>query len=163
MISSTLSRRAALVAAGIAGALTLAAARAPERAGQPRTGAQVYASTCAACHQPQGEGTGEAYPPLAGSPFVTGPEGRLVRILLHGITGELEIDGQIYSGLMPGWGTSLDDAELAAVATYIRTSWGNQASAVTPATVAGIRGAHAGRTTPWTVAELARVLPVQKP
>ena len=158
-------RRLAAVLATALGAAALLAARGPAATGAPpqqRTGQQIFAGTCAACHQAQGEGT-EVYPPLANSEYVTGPEARLVRILLHGLTGEIEIEGQMYNGLMPGWAPTLNDAEVAAVATYIRASWGNQAPPVTAATVAQLRAAYATRTTPWTLAELARVLPVQKP
>jgi mono/diheme cytochrome c family protein len=119
----------------------------------PRTGAQIFSSTCAACHQPQGEGT-NVYPPLAQSEWVNGIESRLVRIILHGLTGDVEVQGQVYNGAMPAWGPSLSDAEIAAVATYIRSSFGNQSLPVSAATVAQARAAHAGRTTPWTMPEL---------
>jgi mono/diheme cytochrome c family protein len=155
-------RGVALALALAAGAVgTLAPRGADARPGQQRTGQQVFASTCAACHQAQGEGT-DVYPPLAGSEFVTGNEARLVRIVLHGLVGEVEVQGQPYSGAMPGWAPTLSDAEIAAVTTYIRSSWGNAAPAVAAATVAQLRAAHAGRTTPWTLAELAKIIPVEK-
>ena len=69
----------------------------------PRTGAQIFATTCAACHQAQGEGT-NTYPPLAGSEWVNGPESRMVRILLHGLIGDVEVQGNVYKGAMPAWG-----------------------------------------------------------
>ncbi len=147
------------LAAPLAALVLLAAGlvRPPAAAAQaPRSGAQVYAAVCAACHQPAGEGNGESYPPLAGSSWVTGDERRLVRIILHGLTGEIDVEGQSYSGAMPPWGPTLRDDEIAAVATYVRNSWGNKASAVTAATVAQLRAAHKARTTPWTAAELAQ-------
>ena len=143
----------------------VAEARPPKAhaAPQPRTGQQIYSTTCAACHQPNGEGNGETYPPLAGSEWVTGPDARLARIVLHGLTGEVEVAGQTYSGAMPPWKDVLKDDEIAAVMTYIRGAWGNKAPAVTAATVASLRAAHASRTTPWTVAELAKAgIPVAK-
>ena len=157
---------------GLASAAVVALLRAPaaearpdpraRRADQPRPGQQIYSTTCAACHQPNGEGNGETYPPLAGSEWVTGPEGRVARIVLHGLTGEVEVAGQTYSGAMPPWKDVLKYEEIAAVLTYVRSSWGNKAPAITAATVASIRAANASRTTPWTVAELAKVLPVAK-
>ena len=117
-------------------------------------GRKVYATTCAACHQAAGEGT-EVYPPLAGSEWVTGDEGRLARIVLHGLTGEIEVAGTAYSGVMPGWGVMFKDDELAAVMTYIRSSWGNKAPAVRAETVARVRQESAGRTAPWTSAEVS--------
>lgn len=153
--------RSALLAAGVSVAALVAARPADVR--QPRTGAQVYAAICAACHQADGTGSGETYPPLAGSEWATGPEARIVRVILHGLTGEIEVEGRTFTGLMPGWGAALSDAEVAAVATYVRSAWGNKASAVSAATVAGLRAAHASRGTPWTAAELARAAtPVKK-
>jgi len=157
------ARRAALlVAAIVATALFVpngsAGAQAsaqvlPAKPAPARTGAQIFSSTCAACHQAQGEGT-DRYPPLAGSEWVNGAESRMVRIILHGLTGDVEVQGQVYNGAMPAWGGALTDAEIAAVATYIRASFGNQSLPITAATVAQARAAHAGRTTPWTVPEL---------
>jgi mono/diheme cytochrome c family protein len=152
-----------LAAAGAVFALLPAAEARPAAGAQPRSGAQIYAATCAACHQASGEGTGEAYPPLAGSDWVTGSESRLVRVILHGLHGEIDVEGQTYSGMMPPWAATLNDAEIAAVATYVRSSWGNTAPAVAPATVAQLRAMHASRTTPWTAAELAQLsIPVKK-
>jgi mono/diheme cytochrome c family protein len=160
---STITALASAVVLGVvASTLPDAEARPSSHSAQPRTGQQIYASTCAACHQPAGEGNGETYPPLAGSEWVTGHDGRLVRIILHGLTGEIEVEGQTYAGVMPPWGAMLKDEEVAAVATYIRSSWGNKATAVTAAAVAQIRKAHADRSTPWTAAELAKFIPVTK-
>ena len=127
-----------------------------------RTGQQVYAATCAACHGQAGGGNGELFPPLASSEWVTGSEGRLVRIIMHGLTGEIEVQGQTFSGMMPPWGQTLSDAEIANVATYVRSSFGNKAAPVTTAAVTQIRKAHADRSTPWTAAELAKFLQVSK-
>jgi mono/diheme cytochrome c family protein len=131
---------------------------------QPRSGAEmlfargesVYAVVCSACHQPSGLGSGPN-PPLAGSEWVTGSSGRLIRIPLHGLTGPIEVSGQTYNASMPGFGNMppLDDDEnMAAVLTYIRQSWGNQASAITPEQVSAVRAETAGRTAPWTAGEL---------
>jgi len=154
--------RRVLLSLGLLTAVGVGVAAAPHPP-QPRTGQQVYAQTCAACHQPAGEGSGETFPPLAGSEWVTGPEHRLVLVVLHGLTGEIEVQGQTYSGVMPAWGAMLKDDEIAALATYLRSSWGNKAPAVTAATVTQLRAAHTSRTTPWTAADLARVsIPVRK-
>ena len=157
-------RRRALLRLGAAAGTVLAAlaaaaprpAAAQPPAAQMTEGQRVYSSSCASCHQADGFGTDEAYPPLAGSGWVTGDANRLVRVILHGLTGEIEVAGQMYEGVMPPWGGLLKDEEIAAVATYVRNSFGNAAPAVTPATVAKLRAAHAARKTPWTAAELAR-------
>ena len=131
-------------------AVTHAAAQGPD-------GKVVYSTTCAACHQATGEGVEGTYPPLAGSEIVNGDEAKVIRIVLHGLTGPVEVAGETYSGMMPPWGGVLKDPELAAVLTYVRGAWGNKAAPITTAKVAAIRAATASRTTPWTAAELANV------
>lgn len=119
----------------------------------PVNGATVYAGTCAACHQANGEGSPGLFPPLAGSEFVTGNPERLTRIVLHGLSGPVTVKGATYTGQMPPW-QQLSDAEVAAVLTYIRSSWGNTAPEIKADEVAGVRSATATRSGPWTVAEL---------
>jgi mono/diheme cytochrome c family protein len=154
--ADTPRRRGALLIAVLGAALALSArasAQATSTSAPLRRGAQIFSSTCAACHQAQGEGT-PTYPPLAGSEWVNGAESRLIRIVMHGLTGDVEVQGQVYNGAMPAWGATLSDAEIAAVLTYIRASFGNQSLPVTTATVAQTREANSGRKTPWTIPEL---------
>ncbi len=146
-----LARAAAAVA--LVAALPVVIAARPDPAAQA-DGQRVYSQTCSACHQPTGLGLPGAFPPLAGSEWVTGDKGRLVRIILHGMTGVVTVAGEEYEGMMPPWGGALGDAEIAAVSTYVRSSWGNKGDAVTAAEVAAIRQASAGRGGPWTVADL---------
>ena len=120
-------------------------------------GKQVYATTCAACHQATGEGVSGVFPPLAGSEWVAGDEAKLARIILHGVTGPIEVAGETFNGMMPPWGGTMKDADIAAVITYVRSAWGNKAAPVTAATVASVRAANSSRTTPWTAAELEAV------
>jgi len=101
----------------------------------PVDGKKVFATICLACHQLNGEGLEEKYPPLAGSELVADDDGKIVRIILHGVTGPVEVQGQTFEGLMPPWGPTLKDAEIAAVATYVRRAWGNKAASVTTARV----------------------------
>lgn len=112
------------------------------------SGAQVYAGKCAGCHQATGAGVAGVFPPLANSPWVTQSERRLVQILLHGIQGPIEVLGTTYNGLMPAW-KSLSDEDIAAVATYVRASFGNSAAPVTAATVATERQRTATMSAPW--------------
>jgi mono/diheme cytochrome c family protein len=95
--------------------------------------------TCAACHGQQGEGTG-AGPPIAGSEWVTGPPENLIRIQLRGLEGPITVKGREYNiqgGMAPlAYQT---DAQIAAVLTYVRNSFGNTAAAVTPDQVAALR------------------------
>ncbi len=108
---------------------------------------------CQTCHQENGEGLPNLYPPLAGSDLLTGDPSIPIAIILHGMQGEVEVKGQKYNNVMAPW-ASLTDAQIAAILTYERSSWGNAASAVTAAEVATVRSATASRTSPWTVAEV---------
>ena len=123
----------------------------------PVDGAKVFATTCAACHQVTGEGLEDKYPPLNGSEWVNGDEAKLIRIVMHGLTGPVEVAGQTFNGAMPAWGPILKDPEIAAVTSYVRSAWGNKAAAITPATVTAIRSATTARKTPWTAAEIALI------
>ena len=115
-------------------------------------GGQIFAGNCAACHQPTGLGVPGAFPPLAGSEYVQGPPERVAQILLWGIDGHLEVKGAPYNGAMPAWSAILDDAQIAAVASYIRSQWGNTQSPVTPELVAKQRAM--ARSAPLGAADL---------
>ena len=137
----------------------------PAHAALALRGAALYRETCAQCHGETGEGTpvsaGSAEtvaPALAGSPRVAGHRDWVLRTLLNGLTGPIE--GRTYAGQIMVAQSHLPDSLLAAVATYIRTSFTNNASAITPEQVAAARAATAGRTTPWTFDELAASVPV---
>jgi mono/diheme cytochrome c family protein len=113
----------------------------------------LYATACASCHQSAGEGRFPVFPPLAGSPWVNGDPDRLVALTLHGISGPIDVNAVDYSGLMPGF-AHLSDRELAEVLSYVRKSWGNEASRLTEADVSAVRMRTGDRRTPWTAAEL---------
>lgn len=122
---------------------------------QQADGEQIYTSRCATCHQASGKGVPGVFPPVTGTEYVTGEKGQLVRIILHGLSGEIEVGGQTYSGSMPPWGSFLSNEEVAAVSTYLRQNFGNEASEVTPSEVQAVRNAHTDRSQPWTAEELA--------
>lgn len=117
---------------------------------------------CVTCHQANGMGVPGVYPPLAASEWVDGSENRLIRLVLHGLSGEIKVKGNTYNGVMPafglGSGYNWNDEKLAHVLTYIRQEWGNTGAAVVAATVTEVRTqAAAGRTTPWTAVELEAI------
>ena len=151
------------VSVGMASAASVASAQAAPKKGaaaKPTAapdGSKIFATTCVVCHELDGTGKEQLYPPLAGSEWVQGDEAKLIRIILHGLTGPVEVAGETFSGAMPGWGPVLEDKDIAAVATYIRSSWGNKAAPVTAAKVTSIRAATTSRKVPWTVPELAQV------
>jgi mono/diheme cytochrome c family protein len=98
-------------------------------------GAQVYSQNCASCHGASGAGTPSVFPPLANDPVVTGKDADAhIKIVLHGLSGKT-IGGTKYAGQMPAFGTLLNDQQIAAVVDHERTSWGNQATTVTPGQV----------------------------
>jgi mono/diheme cytochrome c family protein len=119
-----------------------------------KAGQSIYTARCQACHQATGRGVAGTFPPLIGSEWVTGPPERLILILLHGLQGPVTVAGAPYNGAMPAWETVLNDAEMAALATFLRQWETNRAPPVEPALVRALRDATAARTTPWTVPEL---------
>ncbi|WP_426115861.1 c-type cytochrome [Massilia sp. PWRC2] len=112
-------------------------------------GADLYAANCVACHQASGAGLAGAFPPLAGSEWVAGPDNILANILLHGITGRLTVRGATYNGAMPSFKDKFDDREIAAVLSHIRANFGNTAPQVSANVVQRERAASKARTTPW--------------
>ena len=97
----------------------------------PARGAQLYASTCAACHQAAGAGLAGAFPPLVKNPAVLDDDPtKHIHAILHGVNG-VAIDGVTYPSAMPPFGGALSDADVADIANHERTSWGNQAKQIT--------------------------------
>lgn len=124
-------------------------------------GAQLYTLYCSACHAADGKGaTGGLFPPLAESPWLAGDPDRSIKVVLHGLQGPLEILGKSYDLEMPPQGAVLPDDQIAAILTHVRSSWGNQAAAVTAETVKTIRAATTDRKTSWTVEELLKLHPL---
>ena len=109
-------------------------------------GQAQYNGLCVACHGPNGAGIPGVGKTLIGAPNVVGNATAPIRIVLHGKEGDV--------GLMPPLGGTLTNEAIAAVLTYIRRSWGNEADPVTPAAVSEARGAAMGRNRPWTEEEL---------
>ncbi|GAB2496077.1 hypothetical protein GCM10027164_28980 [Algoriphagus taiwanensis] len=121
-------------------------------------GRQKYLATCSGCHGNNGKGASRMGPPLAGSEWVLGDEVRLSLIMLHGIEGPIEVAGKKYDApdilpVMPSHST-MDDRSIAAILTYIRNEWGNQAPAVSGRTVGSTRVLNQGRVYPWSASEL---------
>ncbi len=133
-----------------------ASAPASEVSGPIAAGRTLYAATCGACHQANGEGLDGLAPPLAGSDWVTGPEERLARIVLHGLTGPITVNGVTYQMEMPALSV-FDDEQIAGVMSYVRQEWGNQAAEVSADSVKKIRESTAQRTAPWTQEELLQI------
>jgi mono/diheme cytochrome c family protein len=120
-------------------------------------GKEIFLKICAACHQRDGEGKDGLAPPLIGSEWVLAPGGgRLVRIVLNGLKGPVQVRGRAWNLVMPPWKENLDDDQVAVVLTYVRAQLGsNHAGAITPEFVAAAR--QNPRAAPETADELLRV------
>ncbi len=151
---------AAGAAAPASGAAPVTAAAKPAAApsgGGPdlmAEGKKNYMAICVACHQPNGMGLPGVFPPLVKNEYVTGDPKRFAAMILKGVAGPLTVDGKLYNNMMPGQEAMLTDTKIASILTYVRGSFGNSSSPVTPEIVAAARKEHAARTTPWTEADL---------
>jgi len=122
---------------------------------------RIPQSGCFTCHPSDGKGIPGKIPPLAGSEWVNGREGRLIRILLCGMKGPVSVSAVYYAGdrPMPAFGRSgpgWSDQRIADVLTFIRAAWSNEAAPVTPEAVARVR-AEVGDHREWTAEELLRI------
>ncbi len=126
--------------------------------GQMALGRQQYLNLCANCHGTKGEGMKRFAPPLKDSEWVNGEDYKLAMILLHGMEGPVEVAGKTYGipdilPSMPSFST-LQDRDIAAIATYIRNAWGHSNEPVSRGRVTGIRFRTQGKIRPWTAGEL---------
>ncbi len=127
----------------------------PAAGGNKDRGRTVYENVCALCHNTDGAGKPGQAPPFVKSEWALGSANRMIRIPLAGLTGPVTVNSQEYNlPSMPAMGAALSDDDLAAVLTYIRQSWGNNASEITPEQVKAVRAQVGNRTQPWTAAEL---------
>jgi mono/diheme cytochrome c family protein/glucose/arabinose dehydrogenase len=136
----------------------------PEQQDLMDRGGAIFNEICFTCHGPDGRGAPLAgadagvtmAPPLSGSPRVQGHRDFVIKTLLHGLTGP--VNGVTYTQVMVPMGTNKDEW-VAAIASYIRNSFGNTASFIAPADVARVRAATPARKAGWTVAEIQSTLP----
>lgn len=101
------------------------------------SGKGVYAQTCMACHQSEGQGIPGAFPPLAGSDFLNKDIERAIGVVANGLEGEITVNGQTYNSIMPK--LKLRDEDIANVLTYVLNNWQNSGGEVTPEQVAKVR------------------------
>lgn len=125
-------------------------------------GGQLFALNCAGCHGADGSGgAGGTAPPLANSAWVNGAAELPVKVVLHGLEGPVEVAGRTYNLAMPPQGGVLGDAQIAAVLSYVRSSWGNTGGVVTAELVKQVRAQTAARKQPWSSAELLKEHPLK--
>ncbi len=155
------------IASAVAEPETIATAFPSWLSEQMESGKEIYMKVgaggglCYTCHQINGQGIPGAFPPLTGSDWVLGDKERLIKLSIHGLMGEIEVNGEKYNGVMAGFGIQaggppLNDQQIADVLTYIRNDWGNSASAISPEEVASVRNSVKDRAPNqmWTAAEL---------
>ena len=137
--------------------------------GSYKRGSEIFQkeSHCATCHLTTGQGSGVVYPPLVGSPWITGSEERLIKLALHGMWGKMQVRGKIYDparGVPPmtAFRDLLNDKEIADVLTFVRNTWGNKASPIDAKTVSRVRAESSDRTTFWKPEELEQLHPLEK-
>ena len=127
------------------------AAATPEQLAEGR---KQYMLICVACHQPTGMGLPPVFPPLTKSEYVNGSAERLIAMVLKGNAGPMTIEGKPYNNIMPGQELVLKDEQIAAVLSFVRQNFGNNAPAIRPEMVAAARKKFAERKAPWTEPEL---------
>jgi mono/diheme cytochrome c family protein/glucose/arabinose dehydrogenase len=130
-------------------------------------GKEIYAKEgyCSTCHQPDGNGLASSgFPPLTPNKWVTGSDDRLIKLVLKGLLGPMEVAGKKYPGQVPmtPFGGLLNDEEVAAVLTYVRNSFGNQGKAITADKVKSVRAATAGKQDFYSPDQLLREHPLEK-
>ena len=125
------------------------------------TGQTLYQQLCFACHGMTGQGTIPLGPPLVNSDWVTGSENRLIRIILQGVTGPIQVNGVTYQPptILPEMPplASLTDTQIAAVVSYVRRAWGHEATPVSATQVAAVRNETRDQKAMWTVNQLLEV------
>jgi mono/diheme cytochrome c family protein len=123
-------------------------------------GKRLFTANCVACHQATGQGVAGQFPTLVGSEWVLGGDwhgdNHLVKILLHGLQGPIQVKGDTYNGAMPPW-KQLKDDQIAMILTYIRNEWGNSAPPITAEQVAKVREETAAQTEPYTQNQLKAI------
>ncbi|WP_131667637.1 copper-containing nitrite reductase [Psychrobacter pygoscelis] len=117
-------------------------AKAPQKAAANKQerielGKAVYENNCAACHQVNGTGVAKAFPPLAKSDYLNEDPSRAINAILHGLTGKITVNGEVYDSVMPA--VALNDEQVSNVVTYVLNSWGNKGGEVTPEQVKAAR------------------------
>ena len=122
---------------------------------------KILYANCQGCHQPEGGGTPGSIPPLAGSEWVTGNPERIAAIVMNGLGGPIEVNGEPFNNQMTPVGAAWSDEDIAAVLTYIRGNWGNGGARVMPEEVEAARATikEQGQTGPWTVESLEAAFP----
>ena len=104
-------------------------------------GKQLFTQNCMPCHQKDGMGVSGMNPPLSRTSYVLGDKKQLIGIVLNGLSGGIEINGETYSNSMGSF-TMLKDKEIALILSYVRSSFGNDAGPVSEQEVSAVRASN---------------------
>ncbi len=149
------------VAAGATYGVPPVASNAKSKAERIEQCSRLFASICALCHQPTGQGIPNQFPPLAGSDFLNANKERAIKILLHGRQGAITVNGHAFDSSMPS--LPLGDEDIANALTYVYNSFGNSGKEVTPDEVRAARAEKDDTTTPHEQKEVAKAPHVPNP
>jgi mono/diheme cytochrome c family protein len=125
------------------------------------SGKKIFVQKCVNCHQSNGLGQPNMFPPLAGSEWATSDPGLITKIILKGLKGKIEVKGETW-GVVPSQQMAailINDREIANVTTYVRQAWGNSASEITEQQVSDFRAESSGQTDQWTGEQLRALYP----
>jgi nitrite reductase (NO-forming) len=126
-----------------AGAVQLVATQSmaggPTKDAQIAAGRTLFQGTCSTCHQPDGKGLPNVFPPLAQSDLLKKEPSRAIAIALNGLTGPVVVNGQTFNSIMPPM-SQLNDGELADIITFVLNEWGNPGGQISAQQVAAVRG-----------------------
>lgn len=121
-------------------------------------GKALFLRNCASCHGSNALGIAGVFPPLVNSEWVTGDKSVPIRILLNGLTGEIEVDGRTYQGIMPSFKARLSAAGMVAILNYVRSLNEKDLPKITQDDVIRVGKTHSDRTRPWEASELRELL-----
>jgi mono/diheme cytochrome c family protein len=127
-----------------------------------KRGATIFQAQCKSCHGAEGQGQPGLYPPLAGSPWPIGDPRRPISIVYEGMTGTVNVLGNVVNGSMPNVGHTMKPADLAAVLTYVRASFGNNDIPVEDAEVSDVEN-DIGNRGAWSPDEILAKYPLGLP
>lgn len=110
----------------------------PSREQQIKAGEALYTGTCSVCHQTNGKGLPDVFPPLASSDYLLADKTRAIDIVINGLSGPVNVNGENYNSVMPPM-SQLNDDEIANILTYVLNTWGNDGGTVNQEEVTRVR------------------------
>ena len=110
----------------------------PQKQSKPDGGKEIYLKFCMSCHQKDGSGVPNMFPPLKNSDWVNGDKKRIINVVINGLEGEIQVNGETYSQMMPKQ-NYLTNKQVAQVLSYVRFNLGNHADSVKVKEVMTIR------------------------